>query len=288
MRLLVNFGGIQNQKKTLMKNLKKLTLGLLLTSLGPWAYGQQYLLEPAAYENNTMGLRAGIPIFKESNDVGTLTGNYTLYALVNLGNDWSLYGEIPIIIAKLDDGDFSESDHGLGNIFLGARKAINENKTSHFSLGVYLPTVGEDNDLRQSLGFFSNPYRSGQSFSATSVYLNYSYNNPQERNTIFGLEVGPEVMFPTYEDSDVEIWTHFGLKGGHKFNKLDLWAEFNGQFLFTESDIDTKDRLFSQLGLAARLNLGKVRPGLYYGIPLNEMIREEQRGILGFKVEVGI
>ena len=155
-------------------------------------------------------------------------------------------------------------------------------------MGVYLPTVGEDNDIRQSLGFLSNPYRVAQSFPATTIYLNYSYSNPQEKTAIFGLEVGPELMFPTYEDSDTEVWTHFGLTGGHRFNKLDLWAEFNGQFLFTESDLDTKERLFSQLGLGARLNLGKVKPGLYYGIPLNEMIREGQSGIFGIKLEVGI
>jgi hypothetical protein len=71
-------------------------------------------------------------------------------------------------------------------------------------------------------------------------------------------------------------------------NKLHLWTEFNGQFLFTESDADTSDRLFTQLGLAASLNLGNVNPGLFYGIPLNKDIRKDQSGILGFKVEVGI
>jgi hypothetical protein len=279
---------MQNQKKTIMKHLRTSFLVLLTTWLGHATYGQQYLLEPAAYESNSIGLRAGIPIFKESSEVGSLSGIYSFYALVDLGNAWSFYGEIPIILAKFEDGDFSESDHGLGNIFLEARKAFNEERTSHFSFGVYLPTVGEDNDIRQALGSLSNPYRIAQSISATTIYLNYAYSSPQEKNAIFGLEVGPELMFPTYEDSDTEVWTHFGLKGGHRFNKLDLWAAFNGQFLFTESDLDTKERLFSQLGLGARLNLGKVKPGLYYGIPLNKMIREGQSGILGIKLEVGI
>jgi hypothetical protein len=153
-------------------------------------------------------------------------------------------------------------------------------------LGVFLPTVGEDTDFRQFLGFFSNPYRPGQSFYATTVYLNYSYNNPQERNGIFGLEVGPDIMFSKYNET--EVWTHIGLKGGHKFNKLDLWAEFNGQLILTESNLDAGDRLYSQLGLAARLNLGKVKPGVYYGIPLNDMIREGQNGILGFRLDIGL
>jgi hypothetical protein len=101
-----------------MKNLKKLTLALLLASLVHWVHGQQYLMEPAAYENNTIGLRAGIPIFKESDEVGSLSGMYSLYGLVNLGNAWSIYGEIPIMIAKVKYEDLSDSEHGLGNIFL--------------------------------------------------------------------------------------------------------------------------------------------------------------------------
>ena len=92
-----------------MKHLRTSFLVVLMAWLGHSTYGQQYLLEPAAYENNTIGLRTGIPLFKESNEVGTLTGIYSIYALVDLGNAWSFFGEIPIILAKFDDGDFSES-----------------------------------------------------------------------------------------------------------------------------------------------------------------------------------
>ena len=269
-----------------MKTIKTLILALLMVSLGPWARGQQYSLEPAAYQNNVIGLRAGIPMFKEGQEVGTMTGIYSLYALINLANNWSLYGEVPLILAKVGDGDFSESDNGLGNVFIEVRKGINENNTSHFSLGAFLPTVGEDNYIRQITGFLSNPYRVGQSLSAFTVYGNYSHNNPREKSAIFGLDFGPDIMFPTAEDTDTEVFAHFGIKGGHKFNKLHLWTELNGQFWFTESDIDTSDRLFTQLGLAASLNLGNVKPGLFYGIPLNKDIRDGQSGILGFKLEV--
>lgn len=273
-----------------MKRIKTFTMTLLVLGLGFETMGQQINLEPATQDHDLLGFRASLPMYKDNEfeEYSSLSGSYSIYTLINLKNDWSLYGEIPIIVAKYKSsfGD-SESESGLGNIMVILRKSLNESKTSQISFGAFVPTAGKDNYLKLDVGSSANLYRIAQSIPAFTIYGNYSYSSPQDRTGIFGFEAGPEVWIPT-DESDNEFLLHVGGKAGHKFSKIWLWIEYNGLILLSESDIDFNDRLLHQLVLGGQLNVGKVNPGVFYSLPLKDYIKDVQSGVLGFKVELGI
>ena len=268
-----------------MKMFKSLLVVLLFVGTCYCSFGQHFNLEPASYAGTTIGLKTSIPLIKndEFDGITKFSGSYTISGLFNLKNNWSIYAELPLIVAK----DEYDSESGLGNLMLVIRRALNDSKTSHISLGTYLPTAGKDNSLKQMIGARSNIYRLAHVVRAFTVYGNYAYNIPAERKGIFGVEVGPDIWFPV-EEGDTEILLHAGGKAGHKFNKLWLWAEYNGILIVSEPDLDFKDRLISQIVLGGQLKLGKVNPGVFYVYSLEKNIREDQSGIVGFKIAVGI
>ena len=87
---------------------------------------------------------------------------------------------------------------------------------------------------------------------------------------------------------DTELFLHFGLKGGYKFNKAWIWSEFNGVMIVTESGTDIKDRTINQLVFGGQYDLGKFKPSIFYSIPLKDYMREYLNGVIGFKLEYGI
>jgi hypothetical protein len=244
-------------------------------------------MEPQESGTNIVGLKVAIPGFKENEYDGykTMSGTYTPYAFFSFKSNWSLYAEIPIIIANSD----YENQTGLGNMFFTFRYNLNTDQTSRISIGAFLPTISKEKYQVQEIGFSSNYYRLSQYLRAVTLYGNYAYHTAGEENLIFGLEGGPELLIPTDGDgADLELLLHVGAKAGYKINKLSLWTEFNGIFIVSESGWNFNDRLTSQLMFGGQLNFNKVKPGIFYGIPLKKNLREYQNGILGFKVDVAI
>lgn len=248
---------------------------------------QNFNLEPQESGTNIVGLKAAIPSFKktEYDAYKTMSGTYTPYAVFSFKNNWSLYAEIPVIIANSEN----ENQTGLGNIFFTFRYNLNTEQTSRISIGAFLPTMSKEKYQVHEIGYSSNYYRLSQYLRAITLYGNYAYHTTNEENLIFGIEGGPELLIPTEgEGADLELLLHLGAKAGYKISKLWLWMEFNGIFVVTESGWNFNDRLMSQLMFGGQLNFNKVKPGIFYGIPLKEYLREYQNGIFGLKLDVAI
>ena len=262
-----------------MKKRSLLFISLLVTGNSYWSLGQHFNLESATYATSTIGLKSCIPLIKNNryNEISKASGIHTLYGLFALKKDLSIYVEIPFIIAK----DKYKTQTGIGNLAIVMRGSVNESNNSHVSIGAYLPTVGHES-LKQDIGLRSNVYRLTQFIPAFTIYTNYSYANPSDRKGIFGVEVGPEILLPG------AVLLHVGAKGGNKFNVLWLWAEYNGLLLVTGSGISFSERVIHQLVFGTQLKLGKVNPGLFYTLPLDNIRVDDSNGALGFKIEVNI
>jgi len=269
-----------------MKKFKHLFILVFSIAIHSSAYCQYFNLEPQGNPQKLIGLKINNPLFKSMDNgyqVSSLSGIYTVYGLFNLKNNWSIYSEIPIIIAKND----YEKENGLGNVLIVLRKALNENRSSQISFGAYLPTFGKEKYLKQEIGILSNIYRLPQFIEGVTVYGNFSHCLPEEKKGLFGFEIGPDIAIPTGE-GDVELLLHFGIKGGYRFSKVLLWSEFNSITVITESGLDIDEMIQSQLLFGGQLDLGKIDPGIFYTIPLKEYMREVTSGILGIKVSFEI
>jgi len=248
------------------------------------AMGQSFNLEPASSEQTLVGLKASLPVFRNIEDynVKAMSGTYTMYSAIPISSKWSVYAELPFIVSK----DDYESETGLGNLMLTVRAALDEKRTSHISLGMFLPTMSEEKFSLIEMGLMSNYYRFSQVVPAYTVYGNYSYLADMEKNWILGGEVGPEVLIPKNSDSgETEFLIHLSLQAGYKFDNLALWAEFNDIMIASEPDISFNDRNINQLIFCGQYDFGVVRPGLYYMLPLKDEINDYQKSAIGFKVD---
>ncbi len=249
-------------------------------------FAQQINMEPDLADTSVtvVGLKVHLPSFKEGDQISTFSGTYTVTLNTYLGNNWSLYAEMPFIVA---DTEF-DTDNGLANIFVSFRKWINDEKTSALSAGLYIPTIGSDNLLRSSIGLYSNVARLPMFIeSAWTVYGNYAYTNPADRAGIFSIYAGPDVVIPTNEGGDVEVLTHLGMKGGYKFDVFHAWGELNGIYILTEDALFNDSKLDGQLVLAGQFIINNVRPGLFYTIYFNDFITSVSPGVFGLKLDVG-
>ncbi len=251
--------------------------------------GQSFNLEPATSLKPILGLKTSLPVIKESEgtSVKAMSGMYTLYSAIPVSDKWSLYAELPLIVSNFEGSD--ESETGLGNVFLTTRIALDEKRTSHISLGVFLPTISEEKYSLAFMGLLSNYYRASQVTSAYTIYGNYSFNTDREKNLILGGEVGPEILIPkNNEYGNAEVWFHFSLQAGYKIDNLALWAEFNDLIFASQldEDIEFNERNINQLLFCGQYNFGMIRPGLCFMLPLKDELNDYQSGAIGVKVDV--
>ncbi len=211
------------------------------------------------------------------------SGVYKIYGAFPMKEDWSFYAEIPVIIAKMD----GESESGLGNIYLGFQKIINRERTTNLSLGVYLPTIGSERYLKQSIGITADTYGTVQYAEGVTARFTVAHNSINERSALWGIEAGPDIFIGTFEGGGAELMLHYAAKGGYHFGGFAAWAELNGLMAVTGGG-NISDRTIHKLVFGGQLMRSKFRPGIFYGLPLNQLQREIVSGILQVKLEFSL
>jgi len=247
------------------------------------AIGQSFNLEPMATEKCYFGLKASLPNLKYTDEYMTklnaFSGVYTFYSSINIKDNVGIYAELPIVYSSYDGGD---NNVGLGNILI-AVKAWNLNQTSQFSFGAFFPTMSDNS---WDMYMISNYYRWPQAIGdAYTIYSNYALSLKKENNWILRGELGLELWLPKAElSTEVECFMHFGFDAGYRFDNISLWTEFNDMMWLT-SEGRLNDRSHYQLIFCSQYDLGKVKPGLFYTLPLKEYIRDYQTGAIGAKLD---
>lgn len=170
-----------------MKTVAKSIVVFLIIFSCTTARSQNFNLEPGEVESYQIGIKANIPQFKKSEyeNFSPFTGLYTANAQFALKKNWSLYVELPFVYAKTD----YESSSGIGNLFLIARKSLNDTHTSRFSFGTYLPVISNESYYVQDIILGGNVYRILQALSAYTIYANYSYTHPTIKNPYLDLNL---------------------------------------------------------------------------------------------------
>jgi len=221
------------------------------------------------------------------------SGVYQIYFNIPISSKWNLISSIPYINAsyEIDNywGKYTYSKKAFGNIFIGiqTKKKIINNSVSFFSAGVFLPTAEENIALN---GIFSN-YYDIQKFIPNSLglYLNYANHRIIAENFNVAFEVGPNFIIPIGDNnSNGEVFLHYGINGGYKINKLFFNVELIGMFILTRDTDDIKDRFVNMLNFGTQWKGSVISPKIFYKIYLNDEISRLVDGVLGFGVTVTI
>jgi len=247
--------------------------------------GQQFNMSPGPVDEKlSIGLKVNKPFFKKSeygdNPSGT-SGVYKLYGYFPLKKNWQINAEVPLVVAKM--GETNET--GLGNLYVELQKALNANKTTYMAFGLYIPTMSSEKYERMMIGFLSDPFHILQYAEGLTFNSTIGYNLREKPGVIFGVDIGPDLFIPTSESGDVELFLHYGIKGGYRFNAVSTWAEISGMMVTTEEG-SLDEKWNNQLFLGAQYNRSTFRPGIFYGIYLDKDLREGISGILGLNLQV--
>src|SRR5574341_1181816 len=253
-------------------------------------FAQTFLFQSEAENRAKVGLRFLRPNLAGDSKLSTFSGTYDLWANAPVGGSRvNIVGAVPLNVFSAEGAD---GESGIGNIYLGAQARLGNYTDSadhgmDISLGVFLPTASEKDEIAHFLGLLTNLYELQRSFpDVLTIYGNFAYHYRQINRGMFGVEIGPQLLVSTGEFSgDTELFGHYGLAGGFPLANVAFFAELLGVFIVSESVDDFGDRFNHSLALGAQLTMGQVRPGLFYMLPLDKDVNDVIDGILGLKAD---
>lgn len=267
-----------------MKTLLPISVVLCAILCNPGAYAQFIDMSPVPDTTAIVGIKASRASFREDvwygENPSSASGVYKLYGQFPMKDGWSFYAEVPFIFANQE----SERDNGLANIYVGFQHVTKAHPRTNVSFGIYLPTIGSGHYLRQEVGVMSDTYGVFQYAEGVTGRFSVAHHNTKAKGPLYGFEVGSNIFVPTYDGGKVEFLLHGAAKAGYAFGGFTAWGELNG-FLPVSSDGYITDTMISRAVFGGQFMGSRVRPGLFYGIPLNGYPKEAVKGVLEIKVE---
>jgi hypothetical protein len=262
--------------------MKTLILTFLATSAVVWCVplNAQFInmspvpMDSAAY----VGLKYSGAMYKASafgeNPDGA-SGVYKMYGVFPLNSRLHLNAEIPFVVARQG----TESESGLGNIYIGLQETLGKRRRSNLSFGLYLPTIGSEKYIRQDIGNKADPYGFLHYADGFSIRANLATNWIRPNGVMAGFEIGPDVFIATDSYGGATAFLHFAAKAGYHFDAIAVWAEWNGITALPWG-------MNNILVFGGQLSRSRFRPGIFYGIYLDRSFKERISGLLEIKMEV--
>lgn len=210
-----------------------------------------------------------------------------------ISNRLNVVGEFPLAHAGVDYGSdfsqFNESETGIGNPYVGL-EILNENSSFFTEIGVRAPLTPESN-LGTTVGWFADFIDRSEAFwpDVLSVIAaqNYRYHAPS--GFTMRLRGGPSFWIYTgAEDTDekVELFLLYSAQAGYESHNVRLMGGLSGRMIVTESDLNIGDRTLHQFGASASVDLGRVRPGVQFRLPLDEDFGDFLDSVFGVSLAI--
>ncbi len=256
-------------------------------------YAQKLEFQLISSDQKQFGFSFNKVFYSDNLNMSTFSGVYQLFLDIPVSSKFNIIGTIPYITTSYHNlgffGSYDYSASGFGNLFVGLQtnnKAV-DYKKSVYSFGLYLPTASE---RAAPNGLLANYYYLTKYLPNTlGIYFNYAFHKTEPEGFNYGLEIGPDVLIPVGDNnSDGELFAHFGLLGSFRINKFMLNAEFVGVAIITQ-DVDTfGDRFVNMVNVGAQWNESVVTPMIYYKFYLRDDISRSLDGVLGIGVNVSM
>jgi hypothetical protein len=275
-----------NKMKIKMSRMKSVMAGIFIFLLPFIVSGQMFFFQDLPVDKTKLGFRYLRPDFKDVEGLSILSGVYDFSVSIPVSPKLNIVGSVPFAAIGADD---TETESSIGNIYVGLQHRLNSGAEKFFSasLGVFLPTAPEDKPGPMFMGIFTNYYELQKYFpNVLTISGNVAYHRIKSNDFIFGVELGPNIFIPTKDDGETEVYIHYGLTAGYRFNTVDLKAELVGIGIITEDVDEFGDRFINDLAFGVHWNRGAFRPGVFYKISLKKDIRDFVRGAFGIKLDV--
>lgn len=201
-------------------------------------------------------------------------------------------GELPYARGGTDrirvDGRTFVQD-AIGNPYLGVE--IQAPGSSVFAeLGVRPPITTSGDAFAAFVGAFADFDRL-EAFQSDRAFLSAVVNyRPNKASAIHPrLRAGPVFQMTTRGRGEfLEVWLVYSAQAWTDAGPLSLGAGLTGRALLTAEAFTFKRNTQHQVGVAARVTRGDLRPGVHARVPLDENLRDFLDFIVGFNLAMGL
>ena len=262
-------------------------VGVLLISGSVTA--QNYWMYPGG--DKSISVEMFKPKFDNGDDFNLLTTVWFLSGKFKAADRLSIVVEVPV--SNLDtDNIFMEDETSVGNPYIGieARSASGgDSQAAVGRVGVRLPLASDDKWDAASLGLYT-AFDRFEAFFPDVLTINASggYQRTTASGLNYELNVGGELMIPTEDGGDSELYIDYNAAFWVPFEKLSLGGGFTGRLIATEGDLDFGERTVHQLGLAGNYDAGSLKPGVHLRLPLDEDLTDILDFVYGFSLTYNI
>ena len=211
------------------------------------------------------------PNFDGDDDLTVATSVLFLSARGPVSENNRIVVEVPIAHVGFDNSDSSDETL-LGNPYFGFEFGLSDSPT-FFELGFRLPLAPDDKEFASFIGVLSD-FERLEAFASDLLMFSgrVNYQRRNASNIVFRLRGGPSLwVFVSDEEDDPEdeIWLNYSMQVGYESDSFSVLGGLTGSYWVTQGDDDLIDRTVHQLGVAASLVQGKLRPGVHFRLPLN-------------------
>jgi hypothetical protein len=236
--------------------------------------------------------------FKGDTEHSTLSGIYDFSLNIPVNPTTNINLSLPFIVMNYEyhyhfyDIEFHHSyeENGIGNLYLGVqinpRDSVKKSSGLIASVGIFLPTISEDKYLLFFQGLYTDLHRMQKYIPNTlTIFGNVSCHKKEPNGFMYGFELEPNMFIPTKgENREGELYLHYGLTGGMQQTNLAITAELLGIVILTEDVDDFSDRFSHALVFGLQWTKGRIKPGIFYKIYMEEAQSEVISGVLGIKL----
>lgn len=229
---------------------------------------------------NSVSLEALRPSI-DGGDFTALSSAWFVAAAVPVARRTRIVGEVPFAFGGVKG---FESDAALGNPYLGVEFAGAPD--IFFDFGIRLPLASDEN-LGSLIGLAADPINRLEVFlpDATTVVTALEYRPIYPSGAGFRLRLAPKFLIPT-EGGDVEVLANYGAAGGYFGERATVTGGLAGLTVLSAEGGSFGERSLHRLELEGQLNLGRLRPGVVFHLPIDEDTRDLHDFTVGLTLTV--
>ena len=177
--------------------------------------------------------------------------------------------EVAVARTAFEQGGFDVSEWGLASPYVGVELG-RDGGSGSFELGVRLPVAGGDGLFA---GFLSDVERR-LAFLEDAVVVSGlgRLTSTRENNVFTVLRFGPEILVPTEEVGDTELFLTYSGVVGYEGERVSVGGGLVGQFLATGEGGGFGDRSVHELSVRGSVELASVRPHLELRFPVDDSL----------------
>jgi len=279
---------IMNTKKSRSITLVSFALILIIVYVPNTVYGQLWT-DHNTHDPGIVSLESLIPALDNFIGAESPSSVYEIYTRFPVTDKLSVVASLPVSHFESTGsvaGDISETS--VGNPFLGVRFG-NPSRGLNIEGGTRLPISSTEGDGLLT-GLLVENYSLGRFLPETTTITGVvRYSQTWESGFLVRAGVGPDILLQNEGDTELTL-TYFG-QIIFSPGPLSLGAGFSGVTNTTAEDLSfgdrsLPDRSLPDVGILASLQIGSLRPGANFRIPLDGDVNDFLDYIVGLNLGV--